>query len=123
MTATAPAERPCSAKPLDDLMVCDRCGLEWLAGVEKPACQPITFEMLRARILREVNNAEASLNAMRAMRKDGMPADVEYGRRRFVEMEKLRVLVERCTTDDAILTHLKPRQSQPAGSAGKPERT
>jgi hypothetical protein len=99
-----PIARPagCAARANEDLMVCEKCGLEWLVGELGPQCNPITFEVLRLRTLSEIASAEASLSYVRAIKRGGQPADPTAARRRLAEIEAVSRLVDRCMSDRRI---------------------
>ncbi|HEY4775827.1 MAG TPA: hypothetical protein VIH40_13530 [Xanthobacteraceae bacterium] len=100
MTAARPAD--CKAAPLDDLMVCERCGLSWPTAAEGPPCQPITLERLRRRMLAHVGAAETSLAMVDNLRRKGMAADPAPARRQLIEDNALLRLVDRCASDASI---------------------
>lgn len=102
MTDT-PATKSCSAALNDGLMVCERCGQEWLAdaGV-RPACDPITFETLCARARSDETQAEVSLQMIRAIKAEGGPGNTDFAVRRLAEVGAVRRLVERCASDPRI---------------------
>jgi hypothetical protein len=98
------AARPkgCVAHLDDDLMVCARCGLDWPSGDIGPACDPITFDRLRRRMVSEVTGAEASLTNVYLLRREGKPADTAPARRRLAELDALSRLIDRATSDPRI---------------------
>jgi hypothetical protein len=111
MTAAAaePAQK-CSAVENDGLKTCERCGLQWLAGVEKPACDPITLARLYDRMADEVSRGETSLAAMRNIEKGGkVPADSGPAMRRLAEIDAVRRLILRCQADPEIKKRLNSK--------------
>lgn len=92
----APAAPACKAVSNDGLTVCASCGFEWPDGADKPACDPITFETLRMRMIEEATRAEASLLSVIGLGSKGMPTDGgAQARRRLAEIEAVLRLVER----------------------------
>jgi hypothetical protein len=97
MTNAAHAAKACSAALNDGLMVCERCGQEWLAdAAARPACDPITFETLCARMRSDEAQAEVSLKIVRTIKAEGGPGNSDFALRRLAEVSAARRLVERC---------------------------
>ena len=111
MTPSADLKSGCKAAALDDLMVCERCGLSWLAGVEGPACEPITLERLRLRMLDHVSRSEMSLAVVDGLRRKGTPADPAPARRLLAEDSALFRLVERVMGDTEIKNRLSGKKA------------
>ena len=108
----APALAPgCAATLQDDLMVCERCGLDWPAGTRPPKCQPITFEGLATRMLSEIAAAEASLVTVRRLQAKGVPTDGgAIARRRLAELCAVFRLVDRVRADPHLRAALNGRK-------------
>jgi hypothetical protein len=92
----------CAAALADGVMVCARCGFEWLEGEAAPTCNPITFDHLRARMASEAASSEAWMIAMAEWKAEGKPVDLAPMRRRIAEINAVLRLVERCAGDAAI---------------------
>lgn len=106
MTETAARPEGCKAAPEDDLMVCERCGLSWLAGLDGPPCEPITLERLRKRMCDHSVRSELSMKAVDGLRRKGAPADSTKARREASEDAALLRLVDRCIGDPILKGHL-----------------
>ena len=103
----------CMAAPIDDLMSCPRCGLEWPASAAAPACRPITFEDLRLRCLSEVAQAEASLATVRGLTGRRPTDGGATARRRLAELEAVTRLVEFIIGDAATKERLNASGRRP----------
>lgn len=110
MTEPATPGAKCRAALNDDLMVCERCALEWPAGSAAPRCAPITFDTLRTRMLSEVASAEASLAMVRDLKRDGKAADPAPARRRLGEIGAVLRLVEGVMADSVIKERLNGKK-------------
>ena len=109
MTAAA-RTAACSAVPVEDLMVCDRCGAEWSAGTERPACAPITFPAMREHMMAELNSAEAWLSVLTTEKAAGKPVDPAKQRRRVALTAALLRLVEKVMADPSIMEKLTAKK-------------
>lgn len=111
--AAAAPSRPetCKAALDEDVMICERCGLDWPAGSPGPKCSPITFEMLCDRMLSEVTRAEASLISVQGLASRGMPTDGgRRVRRRIAELKAVLRLVERIAGDVGLKAMLNGKK-------------
>ena len=99
------SERPaiCSAIEAGELMVCERCAIQWdLADPAPPVCEPMTFARMRKRICAEIESAETSLNVVTALKRAGTPADPRAAHRRKGELEAVLRLYDRVTESKEI---------------------
>ena len=99
-TETPPPARSanCKATAVDDQMICARCGLQWdLVDQAPPACEPMTFKRMRARLEAEIYRVDQSLGVVNKLKADGSPADPRPERRRLSELEALLRLFDRVT--------------------------
>ena len=115
MTDTAAPAQKCSAVENDGLMACERCGLQWIAGIEMPACDPITLARLYDRMADEASRAGTSLAAMRNIERAGkVPAESAGAMRRAAELDAVRRLILRCQADPEIKKRLsaKPKAEE-----------
>ncbi len=107
---TASAASRCSAVPVADLMVCDRCGLEWLAGGERPPCAPISFPVLRDHMMAELNSAECWLGLLAAEKAACGAVDPAKQRRRVALTAAVLRLIERVMADRSIMEKLTAKK-------------
>jgi hypothetical protein len=99
------SERPatCKAAEAGELMVCERCGIQWdLTDPKPPACEPMTFARMRQRIYAEIESAEMSLNVVTALKRSGTPADPRPAHRRKGELEAVLRLYDKVTESKEI---------------------
>ena len=102
----------CKAALDEDLMICERCGLDWPAGTAGPKCSPITFETLRDRMLSQIIRAEASLISVQGLASRRMPTDGgRRARRCIAELKAVLRLVERIAGDDALKAMLNGKKA------------
>lgn len=110
MTESHSRPEGCKAGLVDDLMVCERCGLQWIAGLPAPACDPITFEKLRDRMLMDVTSAEVSLRLTTELQREGRPADPRSSRRLLAERNALLRMMDAIVADRVIKERLNGRK-------------
>jgi hypothetical protein len=101
MTA-APAEGKCTARSVDGLMRCARCGLEWIAGTEKPACAPVTWSRMRSSLLYCLEREQTSARLLAEMKRDGTSAADQAANpaqclRRAADLDAILTLLDRVT--------------------------
>jgi hypothetical protein len=88
-------------------MICDRCGLSWPQGEPAMACDPMTFNRMRERLLTQIQRAEISLMTVSNIAAGGkLPADPADARRELAECHALLRLFERVTCDQVIKDRL-----------------
>lgn len=101
-TPAEPKTGDCSAGEVDGLMICERCGLEWLAGGVKPPCEPITFDRMRLRLIDQERDDERSYNVVKGLKVDGVPASTVPARRKLAETRKLLKLLDLVVFNPAL---------------------
>lgn len=96
-TNLAPAPAPaiarladCKRTEVDDLVICNRCGMQWdLEDPAPPACDPMSYSRMRARLVAEISSADTSLEIVAKLKRAGTPADPSIAKRKLAELEAL----------------------------------
>ncbi len=109
-----PAALPagCKATAVGELMLCQRCGLQWDLADPPPPCEPMTFKRMRRRLVDEISAADSSLEIVTNLKRSGMPADPAPARRRLADLEALLRLFDRATETKELRELIlgKPKQ-------------
>jgi len=111
---TVAAARPesCLADLTKAYPDCEKCGLAWDAlDPNPPACRPMTFGRIRARLGAEIDRAMSSHDRLVGMRAEGIKqANPMPELSRAIELRAILRFIDRVSTNEAILDILNPRR-------------